>query len=305
MVDDGRSFAEQADDDLNAVADDPVARLAFATHFFDDPDDATVKAYGVSELAFMQWEIDRGCLNPLDDPSKPGSPWWRAVNGNLLRDAREAELLHAAKVPSSERRASNPSVQRWHEFLEQPSARRFYLAHNRSIAVGYVLAAPLAGQERGHEQKLMNIVLYRVLFTQAVVDDQHWALGWLDHVLGRWVSPKSTMVRRVVHARDLYPSTYPLSKADCERLDRPVNRFGDLLVSLVDLVVISYRLPRLYAYAAGVLELPELARMTRHYMPCYPWGLRMHENELDAIEGTDKPSLMVRLMGRLVHGATA
>jgi hypothetical protein len=297
-----RTFAEQADHELAEVQDDPVARVQFARAFFTHDEREHIRNYADSELAFMDWEVRRGCLNSMN-AEHPGSPWWRAVNGGLLRDAREAHLLFDAGEPSTAGLASSLSVQRWQEFMERPSARTFYLAHNRSVAAGYLAHVESAGLERGHEQKLMNLVLYRVLFTQAIVDEQWWALGWVSRLISRFVSPTSPMVNYVVHRRDLYPDSYPLSEDDCKRLDRSINRLGNILVSLVDLAVISYRLPRLYEYAATTLDLPELRNMARHYWPCYPWGLKMHANELEAITSTDKPSLIVRFTGFCVHGA--
>lgn len=297
------SFAAQAEAELREVENDPRARLEYAQAFFHHTAEEHVENYAGSEVAFMEWEVRRGCLNALDDPDHPGSVWWRSVNGSLLRDAREAHLLFDAGHTSTSGSASNPSVVLWQEFLERPSARTFYRAHNRSVAAGYVEFTATAGDERGHEQKLMNLVLYRVLFTHAVVEQQPWAFGWVSRFLARWVGPTSPMVKYVVHRRDLYPTSYPLSKQDCDRLDRNINHLGNLLVSLVDLIVICYKLPRLYDFAATELDVPELRSMCRHFMPCYPWGMRLHPNEMEAIEGTDRPSLLVRAAGWALHGA--
>jgi hypothetical protein len=40
----------------------------------------------------MRWQFRCGVLSPVDG-THPGSPWWRAVNESLLRDAVEADLL--------------------------------------------------------------------------------------------------------------------------------------------------------------------------------------------------------------------
>jgi hypothetical protein len=296
------SFSEQADADLIAVQDDPAQRLEFARSFFVRHPSEGITNFGRSELAFMQWEVRRGCLNSRDDPARPGSVWWRCVNGSLLRDAQEAHLLYDAGHDMTSGLASNAAVVQWQLFLEQPSARHWYLAHNSSIAAGYVRFVAEAAGERGHEQKLMNLVLYRVLFTQAIVDDQRWTLGWFSSRLSRWVTPASTMVTRVVHRRDLYPSSYPLNDQDCERLDRRLNHLGDLAVSLIDLIVIGGRLPWLYEYAATTLGIEELRLLARRHMACYPWGLRLDVNELEAIASNDRPTWLVRILSRAVDG---
>lgn len=298
------TWAQQADSDLRAVEDDPAARLEFARSFFTKHPDEHLQEFGNSELAFMEWEVRRGCLNPLTDPGHAGSPWWRAVNGALLRDAREAHLLFDEGRTSAEGLASNPGVQRWLEFMEKPSAAHWYLAHNTSITAGYLRFADMAANERGHEQKLMNLVLYRVLFTQAVVDDQRWTFGWLGGLLRGLVSPTSRMVAIVVNRRDLYPATYPLSEEDCRTLDRRFNHLGNVFVSVIDMAVIGGQLPRLYDYAATTLDTPDLRAFNCRHMACYPWGVRMNPYELDAIRSSDRPSLPVRMISRVIHGFT-
>jgi hypothetical protein len=299
------TWSQRADDDLRAVQDNPQHRLDFARSFFTKHPVEDIAEFGNSELAFMDWEVRRGCLNPLDDAERSGSRWWRSVNGSLLRDAQEAHLLHDDGRSSQDGLASTVGARRWLEFLETPSAQTWYLAHNTSIAAGYLEFQNVAAEEHGHEQKLMNLVLYRVLFTQAVVDGKQWTFGWMSRLLGRLVSPKSKMVDFVVHRRDLYPSTYPLSSDDRGRLERRFNHLGNVFVSVVDLAVIGSQLPRLYDYAATTLEMPELRRFSRGHMACYPWGVRLHPNELDAIGSSDKPSWPFRVLGRLLHGRRA
>ena len=43
-------------------------------------------------MSFMHWQLRRGVLAPLH-ASRPGSPWWRAVNERLLRDGCEVFAL--------------------------------------------------------------------------------------------------------------------------------------------------------------------------------------------------------------------
>ena len=54
-------------------------------------------------MSFMRWQLRRGVLEPARS-SRPGSPWWRAVNERLLRDGCEAVALSAGLAgPASSR----------------------------------------------------------------------------------------------------------------------------------------------------------------------------------------------------------
>ena len=86
---------------------------------------STVSALRRAVVAFMRWQQGRGVLNSLDD-DMPGSPWWRAVNENLLRDTVEAKLI----VQRGEGQPSWPSVAGWVNFFNAPSAQSWYGAHN-------------------------------------------------------------------------------------------------------------------------------------------------------------------------------
>src|SRR5580704_7992207 len=94
--------AEQSRQLVKAVEDDPSARLALAARFYDDrPARDSIRGYRRAELAFMRWQVRRGVLAPLQG-SRPGSRWWRAVNGGLLQDAWEADqMLAGAPGPAS------------------------------------------------------------------------------------------------------------------------------------------------------------------------------------------------------------
>src|SRR5918996_6318432 len=76
-----------------AVRDDPEGRYRLVESFYDAHPVPGPDWYGRSELDFMRWEIERGLLNSPQDRSRPGSPWWRAVNEAIIRDALEAGLL--------------------------------------------------------------------------------------------------------------------------------------------------------------------------------------------------------------------
>jgi hypothetical protein len=85
--------AQRANDLVAAVRDHPEGRRELAGRLYSDHTAlGGARGFGRSELAFLDWEIRRGVLNPLD-AEQPGSPWWRAVNESLLRDAAETGLI--------------------------------------------------------------------------------------------------------------------------------------------------------------------------------------------------------------------
>jgi hypothetical protein len=295
------SAATQARAEFDEVQDDPDARLGFARRFYLESHDGRVHNYGTSELAFMEWEARRGVLNPVRDATPLGSPWWREVNGQLLCDAREAFLRREQGITGP----AEPGVATWLGFLDDPNAATWYRAHNTSITLGYLTHADLAQAEDGWEQKLMNIVHYRVLFTQAVVDRQRWALGFLDRWASGLFDPRSLLVARVVKDRSLYPESYPLDADDRQRLERRVNHFDNLLVAAIDLACIRARLDRLYDFMADDLDVPELRRFCPRRLPSYPWCLHLHENEMMAIGVTDHPGWPTRALGRLLDALGA
>jgi hypothetical protein len=297
----GGAAAEQARKEYEEVQDDPDARLRFAERFYVEGHDGRVHKYGTSELAFMEWEARRGVLNPVSDAVTSGSPWWRDVNGGLLVDAGEAFIRHE----QGDTESVSQGVAPWVQFLENPTAANWYRAHNTSVALGYLAHGDQARTEDGWEQKLMNIVLYRVLFTQAVVDRQPWALGLLVGRLAGLFDPRSMLVARVVKDRSLYPESYPLDPDDRRRLERRFNHFDNIVVATVDLAFIRARLDRLYAYMADDLDVPELQRFCSDRLPSYPWCIHLHDNELIAIGVTDHPGWPMRALGRVMDALNA
>lgn len=76
------------------VPDDPAGRLDMRRQFYEAYGFGKIEEYGfgTSELQFLEWEVRRGVLHPGS-----GSPWWRAVNADLIRDAARAAALFQAK----------------------------------------------------------------------------------------------------------------------------------------------------------------------------------------------------------------
>ncbi|KTT59154.1 hypothetical protein NS383_24295, partial [Pseudomonas oryzihabitans] len=64
-----------------AIRNDPCKRRRVRESFYERFGDADNDglSYGDSELAFLDWEIRAGVLDP-----ETGSPWWRNVNLNFI-----------------------------------------------------------------------------------------------------------------------------------------------------------------------------------------------------------------------------
>jgi hypothetical protein len=121
----GLEAADEAAQMVADVRDDPAGRirLAAGTYAFRRGG-RQYRPYRRAVVAFMRWQQARGVLNSLDDDI-PGSPWWRAVNQDLLRDTLEAKLL----IQRGGGAPSRPSVAHWVSFFNTPSARCTLLPH--------------------------------------------------------------------------------------------------------------------------------------------------------------------------------
>jgi hypothetical protein len=137
-----------------AVRDDPDARLALMRELYEVPAnvDRGHLPFRQAASAFMGWQLRRGLLNPAAGPA-PGSPWWRAMNERLLQDGWEARAL-AFGHPGE---PSSAAVAASLEFIRQPSARRWYRAHNTSIVSAYLDNRHLASRESRVERFFINL----------------------------------------------------------------------------------------------------------------------------------------------------
>jgi hypothetical protein len=120
---------------VEQARDDPKRRVALCTSIYSPSQGRSSRQlpYRRAALSFMRWQLHRGLLEPLDAPV-PGSAWWRAVNERLLRDGCEA----IARSRGLDGAPSSPTVRYWSDFVSQPSASRWYRAHNASIVAGYL-----------------------------------------------------------------------------------------------------------------------------------------------------------------------
>jgi hypothetical protein len=209
----------------------------------------------------MRWQAQRGVLDPLD-ASPPGSPWWRAVNERLLRDGCESVAL-VGDLPG---KPSSRSVRLWLDFVERPTGRNWYRAHNASIACAYLEHRDLAEAESAPERFFMNVALVRVLYAHVLVGAPSLALGRfapLGRVLG---DPRLGAAGVFLSLRRVLPDRYPLA-LDVDRYVADEQRLGRLL----DYAVIVPRLQRLYEWSSEVLGQPRLLELIRDGSPIYAW----------------------------------
>ena len=260
------ALQQQAFATVSNVLDDPEARYRLRERFYEKYGDeiAGDAGFGNSELAFLRWEIDRGVLNPLAPPNgaRPGSEWWRNVNASLLYDAELAALIHESGQPY----AAPPDSQRWLDYIDRKSEESWYLAHNGSIVSGYLKQVAAARAERDGEQYFMNIVLYRVLFAQALVARQTF-FGRIGQIVA---DPMFPAVNIIVDVRDFYPRDYPLTPEDIRRLEGRGDGLLDLAVRIFDEGIILHEAQSLYEHAAAALRIPALAGLFVDGRPIYP-----------------------------------
>jgi hypothetical protein len=252
---------EEAAAAVGAVRDDPGARLELAARFYD-LGTVDIRPYRRAETAFMRWQIRRGVLAP-PSADRPGSPWWRAINEDLLRDAWEARLRangHAGPV-------RRPSVERWALFLRRPSAVAWYRAHNTSIVAGYLAHRDLAEHELPVERFFMDVALVRVLYADSLLSAPRLALGRFAPAGRLLGDPRWRSADTFLSLHNILPDWYPLEGIRIDEILALENYWG----RLVDYGVILPRLQDLYVHAASALDEPRLLEMIRNGSPVYAW----------------------------------
>lgn len=257
----GTTAARTADNRVAAVIDDPAGRLALLRELYADASaGGTQVPYHRAAHAFMRWQVRRGLLEPSTSAT-PGSPWWRAVNARLLRDTAEARTLAGStETPSSD------SVRAMLAFIERPSARRWYRAHNHSIVSAYLDVQDLAASEDRVERFFINLALIRVLYAHALVAAPRLALGPFAPVAPPLGDPRLGMTAIFLSLSRVVPATYPLGD-DVHAFVKAEHGFGHLL----DVGVIQPRIAALYAWSATELGIPRLCDLVDGDVPAYAW----------------------------------
>ena len=263
------SAAHDAERMVAEVRDDPTARIRLAADTYALRGvSRPYRPYRRAVVAFMRWQQARGVLNALDSDA-PGSPWWRAVNDDLLRDTLEAKLL----VEREDGEPSRPNVQHWVDFFRAPSARSWYLAHNASVVGGYLTHSDLAALESRAERFFMNVVLVRVLFAHALVLDADLALGRFAFVARLIGHPRARGPQALLSMKDVLPVSYPIDEVEVEELIESENK----VFRMVDYGVIAPRVDALYAASAQALGEPRLLDLVRDGAPAYEWPAELRD----------------------------
>lgn len=283
----GNSAAAYAHSALDRVRDVPQARLALMRSLYEVPRevDQGYLPYRRAASAFMNWQLRRGLLNPPTHTT-PGSAWWRSLNEGLLLDTAEARAL-AFGYPGE---PSRTAVSAHLDFINRPTARNWYRAHNASIVAGYLANESLAADEGRVERFFLNVVLVRVLFAHALVAAPRLALGWLAPVGRVAGDPRVGMTGIFLSLSRVLPDRYPLGD-DVDSYVAVEHGFGHML----DVGIIVPRLTGLYDWSADALALPALRDLVDERTPTYAW-----DAVTDAEVWDFQPSVLARLARRLV-----
>ncbi len=273
-----------------AVRDDPARRLELAARFYDRRvGRPSIRSYRRAELAFMRWQISRGVLT-APSAGRPGSPWWRAVNEGLLRDAWQAQLLVSGQPGA----ASRPGVAFWVRFLRRPSAEAWYRAHNASVVAGYLDHRDLTRQEHPVERFFMDVALIRVLYAHSLLTAPRLALGRFAPAGLLLADPRWRGADVFLSLHNILPNRYPLDGSAMEELLDAENYLG----RLVDYGVILPRATALYAHAAYELNEPRLLELLRDGRPVYAWPY-----EAGHVWTTARAPLAIRTLRSLTRNA--
>lgn len=253
---------------IEMVKDKPHERYQIRELFYDNFGHGHFSRFGFgnSELAFLQWE-ERGVLHPPDgDPA--GSPWWSEVNLQFIYWSELAALIHLAGWEEQHLSDIEPQVLHWLDFIEEPSSKHWYKAHNSSIISGYHKYAELAHEEIHPEQVFINMVLYRLLYAQAMVEAEHFAFGRLGQFLA---NPRGFAVNFIVNDHFFYPSSYPLTKEEQDIILGRKHSIGELEVHFLDDALILPHADELYETASKINNTPELMSFIDNGKPIYPF----------------------------------
>lgn len=218
---------------------------------------------GISELEFLGWEIRRTVLNPRVQ-NLGGSPWWRNVNLRFIITAQIAAEIVEGK--NEKDHIITNEVNLWIEFIKKGTPRSWYRAHNGSIVRAYLDFVDSAEQETIYEQTFMNEVLYRVLYAQAMVEDDTEFKRTGEFA----ANPLLPSVDLMVHIPAFYPDHYPLSKEDIQYVMHKGHSLeGDAERDFDDYLIYPH-IPYLFKFAAGWINIPELEFLQNHGKPIYP-----------------------------------
>lgn len=222
--------------------------------------------FGDSEIAFMGWE-ERGVLRP-PGANPCGSEWWSEVNLWFIYLSKLGEKAYDVQFPKSQ--LPVPS-QFWVTFIEEPNSVNWYRAHNSSIINAYIKYPHLAKKETVPEMIFINMVLYRLLFAQSIVEGQ-FVFPKLSKILG---DPRGGAVQFITNLDAYYPSHYPMTKEEIADVLGKTHSLDELGVKLLDDVLIEPELTHLYKEASTWNNQVGLKALIVNHKPAYPNGIHL------------------------------
>jgi hypothetical protein len=159
-------------------------------------------------------------------------------------------------------------AQAWVNFIETPSAPAWYRAHNASIIDGYLKYADLANKETLPEKVFINMVLYRLLYAQSMVEGD-FLFPNLGKILG---NPQGSAVKFITSLDAYYPEHYPMTQKEINEVMGKTHSLEALGVELMDDVLIEPELTQLYHKASIWNHQPALNGLIKNHRPAYPYG---------------------------------
>lgn len=249
---------------VNTLRDSPEKRVESRQAFYAKYGDelpADPFGYGDAEMAFLGWE-ERSVLRPPHHVPA-GSPWWSAVNLHFIYFSELGAAAFESGFPASELPVA---AKFWVHFIQEPAPMTWYRAHNSSIIDGYLTYSVLAGKENIPEQVFLNMVLYRLLFAQSMVEGKSF-FPRLTRILG---DPRGEGVKFITHLDAYYPDHYPMDREEMREVMGRAHNLSELGVEFFDDVLIEPELSDLYKEAADWNEQPDLITLIKNHRPSYP-----------------------------------
>ena len=259
-----KTLEEEVWEYVSTLRNSPEARMKSRELFykkFGQENSSGQFGYGDSEISFLGWEV-RSVLQP-PDATPPGSAWWSHVNLWFIflseLGARAYELgFSKPKLPIA--------AQFWIGFIETPSPASWYRAHNSSIIDGYLKYPDLAELETMPEKLFINMVLYRLLYAQSMVEGE-FVFPKLGKILG---DPRGGAVKFITSLDAYYPDHYPMTKEEINDILGKTHSLDEIGVKILDDVLIETELTTLYAHASEWNRQPLLKQLISTDKPCYP-----------------------------------
>lgn len=247
----------------------PGARLKHREQFYSTYGFGKRFGFGEAELAFLRWAIKRGVFD-----ENHGSAWWRELNTRYAAISQAAADIFSQRQNSPPNTTADASQQAWLHYFQAPSFRSWYRAHTVTVVRLHLELRELAEQEPISEQLLINVQLLRLLAWQLMAEGK---LA-LSSVMDPLASFAHQVIDRCVKEPSLYPQHYPCTPSEAEALGRTWNvpekemrtrPRADTYPEYLDRIL-REKAPHIFADAALLLGIPELAGFYEHEAFTYP-----------------------------------